>query len=172
MGAIGAIGAMGAMGAATGCAGLGSTGAGGATGRDSGIEARACSVARGALETGAGRVLAADGAARGASAGAVGRGATPAPRDVEGFVPRGVEGLAAGAVGAGASSTTSEIRASDCSTPPVATSAAGAACCVSGDGRLARNAPAAPTVMHDAATTATVLVRISMNISRADFGRV
>src|SRR6185503_9856559 len=29
-------------------------------------------------------------------------------------------------------------------------------------GRLAINAPAAPTVMHDAATTATVLVRISM----------
>jgi hypothetical protein len=52
---------------------------------------------------------------------------------------------------------------SDCSTP-VATSAvgnAGGASLV--DGRLARNAPAAPTVMHDAATTATVDVLISMD---------
>jgi hypothetical protein len=51
---------------------------------------------------------------------------------------------------------------SDCSTP-VATSAvgnAGGASLV--DGRLARNAPAAPMVMHDAATTATVDVLISI----------
>src|SRR6185503_7748906 len=43
---------------------------------------------------------------------------------------------------------------------------AGAACCGALDGRLARNAPAAPTVMHEAATTAIVLVLISMKISR------
>jgi hypothetical protein len=54
---------------------------------------------------------------------------------------------------------------SDCSTPPVATSAAaaGGGGAVSFDGRLARNAPAAPMVMHDAATTATVDVLISMD---------
>jgi hypothetical protein len=53
---------------------------------------------------------------------------------------------------------------SDCSTPPVATSAAGAAGGATlVDGRLARNAPAAPMVIHDAATTATVDVLISMD---------
>jgi len=52
---------------------------------------------------------------------------------------------------------------SDCSTPPVTTSAAGAAGgAVLFDGRLARNAPAAPTVMQDAAMTATVDVLISI----------
>jgi hypothetical protein len=52
---------------------------------------------------------------------------------------------------------------SDCSTPPVATSAAGtAAGAALLDGRLARNAPAAPAVMHDAAMTATVDVLISI----------
>jgi hypothetical protein len=46
----------------------------------------------------------------------------------------------------------------------VATSAAGAAGgTASLDGRLARNAPAAPTVMHEAATTATVDVLISID---------
>ena len=58
----------------------------------------------------------------------------------------------------------SAMTPSDCSTPPVATSAAAAGGgAVSLDGRLARNAPAAPMVMHDAATTATVDVLISMD---------
>jgi hypothetical protein len=51
---------------------------------------------------------------------------------------------------------------SDCSTP-AATSAVGDTGGASAvDGRLARNAPAAPMVMHDAATTATVDVLISI----------
>jgi hypothetical protein len=55
------------------------------------------------------------------------------------------------------------MRPSDCSTPPVATSAAGTAGGAAlGEGRLARNAPAAPTVMQDAAMTATVDVLISI----------
>jgi len=52
---------------------------------------------------------------------------------------------------------------SDCSTPPGATFATGTgggAALL--DGRLARNAPAAPMVTHDAATTATVDVLISI----------
>jgi hypothetical protein len=57
----------------------------------------------------------------------------------------------------------SAMRPSDCSTPLVATSAAGAAGGAALlDGRLARNAPAAPTVIHDAAMTATVDVLISI----------
>jgi hypothetical protein len=52
---------------------------------------------------------------------------------------------------------------SDCSTPPVITSAVAAGGGVASFAeRLARNAPAAPIVMHDAATTATVDVLISI----------
>jgi hypothetical protein len=52
---------------------------------------------------------------------------------------------------------------SDCSTPLVAASAAGTTGGAAlPDGRLAINAPAAPMVIHDAATTATVDVLISI----------
>src|SRR5258705_1625952 len=161
-----AAGAMGA--AATACTGLGSSGAGAAAGRASGIDARASCVTRGALETGAGRVRGASGAVRAASGRALARGAAAGAAGAAftgalSAVPRFCSGRPEAFWKGGATGVSvSEMTASDCSTPPVATSATGAAVCGARAGRLAINAPAAPTVMHDAATTATVLVRISM----------
>ncbi len=132
---------------------MGAAATGVAIGRESGTAARAFSVTRGALEAGAdGREAVAAGAgralARGARAGAAGADCTGA-----------VSVTRAGA---------SETTASDCSTPPVATSDAGAAGCRGApDGRLTRKAPAAPMVMHEAATTATVEVLISMDDLRS-----
>ena len=117
-------------------------------GRDSGTAARASCAAGRTGAAGDGRDFA--------------RGATPAPSDVEGL---GATGAACtGAVSTAGATGASETTASDCSTPPVATSDAGAA--AGSDtraGRLARKAPAAPMVMHEAATTATVEVLISMD---------
>src|SRR5262245_24415146 len=133
--------------------------------RESAIAGRGDSAARtalcpraGALFTGAGMLLTLAAALfTGAGAG-------------RGLSTRGFAGVATGAnaepeaeatVGAG-STGASAITPSDCSTPLGATSAAGALWGAVCSERVARNAPAAPTVMQEAATTATVDVLISM----------
>src|SRR4030095_7095615 len=113
-----------------------------AIGRESATAGRACSVAGDVFWTRAGVLLGGAGAARGLSTRGFGSAA--------GASAAGGAVVAAGAGRVGVSvMTPSDCSTSDCSTPPVATSAAGA---VGGaallDGRLARNAPAAPTVIH------------------------
>ena len=85
---------------------------------------------------------------------------------MRGFAGGATTGASAadGAAAAGAGTVGASVMTpSDWSTPPLATSATGAAGGASLlDGRLARNAPAAPTVIHDAAMTATVDVLTSI----------
>src|SRR5262249_27670409 len=131
----------------------------GCTGLDSVTRASCATGGAGGIVDG-GRVFGDAGAGRGVSTrelapcGALERRGATAGAGATGWAGAGL------AVGPAALSDTTP---SDCSTAPLEMAAAAAASGVGPfAGRLTRNAPAAPTVIHEAATTATVDVLISI----------